>query len=128
MPEPTVQQRIVPGAPPPAHSSKSHRKKRKAKKADDDTTPDDQAPATQQEKSPEPVDSSQPTPAPDTSSEVPAAPEEDVKSSPIVELITKRLKATSKKIVCHHLSPIHNLLTLLFRPVLPSMLILTPKN
>ena len=103
MPEP-VAQRIIPGAPPPTPLSKTQKKKRKAKVLGD-------APATTDlsvvvsEKTPEPTEVQENTLAPEpiTRSESHATPlpEEDVllKPSPIVDLVHKRLKATTKKIV-----------------------------
>lgn len=107
MPE-SVVQRIVPGAPPPAPLSKSQKKKRKAKKPTDPTSESPTIPDTPSvviEKAPESVDTREgsiaPEPAIQPESLATPAPEEDLglKPSPIVELITKRLKATTKKIV-----------------------------
>lgn len=106
MPE-SVVQRIVPGAPPPAPLSKSQKKKRKAKKPTDPTSESPTIPDTPSvviEKAPESVDTREgsiaPEPAIQPESLATPAPEEDLglKPSPIVELITKRLKATTKKI------------------------------
>ncbi|KAG6902099.1 hypothetical protein C0995_004279 [Termitomyces sp. Mi166 len=99
----SVAQRIVPGAPPPAPLTKSQRKKRKAKKATE-STPDspeatvDAASAMLTEQVPEveEVREASTTAAPEPPT--PAGEEEALKPSPIVELIHKRLKATSKKI------------------------------
>lgn len=107
-PEP-VPQRIVPGAPPPTPLSKTQKKKRKANKPKDADSPiaaTDAAAAAVLEKAPEPVEVQEPTLAPETvpSTENPSTPlpEEEIllKPSPIVDLVHKRLKATSKKIVC----------------------------
>lgn len=104
-----VPQRIVPGAPPPPPLTKSQiKKKRKAKaKANESTqdspvaTPD---PATVIEKKGENIVVQNGTVAQEATAqeEVPAAvaePEVPLRTSPIVELINKRLKATNKKIV-----------------------------
>jgi hypothetical protein len=108
MPEPVVQ-RIVPGAPPPTPLSKTQKKKRKAKAKS--AEPGD-APALLEatsvaptEKSPEVLESQEATLAPEviaqSDSQMSLLPEEEVllKPSPIVDLIHKRLKATTKKIV-----------------------------
>ncbi|KAF8348403.1 hypothetical protein F5887DRAFT_647004 [Amanita rubescens] len=106
------QQRIVPGAPPPAPLSKTQKKKRKAKVKtgpenspidtnDIDhpespiiTTPD--APAIPLvENAPDAGDSQKDVLAP--GQETPDLPDE-LKHSPVVELVSKRLKATTKKI------------------------------
>ncbi|KAF8639510.1 hypothetical protein AX17_001415 [Amanita inopinata Kibby_2008] len=109
-----LQQRIVPGAPAPAPLSKSQKKKRKAKgktgpdggadsnNVDSPTaTVPDPTPAALEEKAPDPVDVQQATLAPELVAhpepESPSIPEE-LKFSPVVELVSKRLKATTKKI------------------------------
>ncbi|KIK09725.1 hypothetical protein K443DRAFT_671049 [Laccaria amethystina LaAM-08-1] len=106
MPEP-VPQRIVPGAPPPVPLSKTQKKKRKANKPKDADSPiaaTDAAAAVVLEKAPEPIEVQEPTLAPEAvpSTENPSTPlpEEEIllKPSPIVDLVHKRLKATSKKI------------------------------
>lgn len=110
MPEPlTLQQRFVPGAPPPAPLSKAQKKKRKAKVKTDSpdandidhpespiiTTPD--VPAMPLiENAPDNNDSQKDVLAP--GAETPDLPDE-LKHSPVVELVSKRLKATTKKIV-----------------------------
>ncbi|KAG5643447.1 hypothetical protein DXG03_000920 [Asterophora parasitica] len=107
MPE-TTTQRIVPGAPPPAPLSKSARKKRKAQKPTDDSTPDSplantdaaSAALVEQADVAETREGSA-VPEPAVQSEAPGSPlpeEVLLKPSPIVELIHKRLKATTKKI------------------------------
>jgi hypothetical protein len=104
MPEPVVQ-RIIPGAPPPAPLSKSQKKKRKGKGHGGEAPDTPSVPVS--EKTPEPaeVQESASTPAPDSlirsDSHATPLPEEDVllKPSPIVDLVHKRLKATTKKIV-----------------------------
>ncbi|KAG6865203.1 hypothetical protein C0991_004512 [Blastosporella zonata] len=105
MPE-SVVQRIVPGAPPPAPLSKSQKKKRKAKKPSESTpdsplaTPDVTSSAL--EPVPEAVvDTPEASTVPEVAPEpqTPAVEEESLlKPSPIVDLVQKRLKATSKKI------------------------------
>jgi len=103
MPEP-VAQRIIPGAPPPTPLSKTQKKKRKAKGPGDAPAMTDPSVAVG-EKTPEPTEVQENTLAPEsiTRSESHATPlpEEDVllKPSPIVDLVHKRLKATTKKIV-----------------------------
>ncbi len=136
-------QRIVPGAPPPVPLTKSQlKKKRKTKKADgtDDApvTIPDAAAAALVEKAPDAaavengtvaseliVQDAPPPPAapasePDTNS---------LKLSPIVDLVTKRLKVTNKKIV--RFLPILwlDLLNLVgTRPEYPPMPQLSPKS
>lgn len=111
MPEATTQ-RIVPGAPPPTPLSKSQKKKRKVKKptesgSDSPVAIPDAASAALVEQAPEPTDIREGSVAPELvaepESQAPPLPEEEVllKPSPIVDLIHKRLKATTKKIVCH---------------------------
>jgi hypothetical protein len=114
--------RVVPGAPPPKELSKSARKKRKAKSKvifpssfspqltrpqAEPGTPDvlESSSAALIEKAPEPSEIQAGAIAPDLVAqpelETTPAPEEEIvlKLSPIVDLIHKRLKATSKKIV-----------------------------
>ena len=103
----TVVHRIVPGAPPPTPLSKSQKKKRKAKKPAESTpeSPTILDPSALVEKAPESVETREGSvipeqPAQPESQATPALEEElGLKLSPIVELITKRLKATTKKIV-----------------------------
>lgn len=104
-------QRIVPGAPPPTPLSKNQKKKRKTKPKNGEVTADspivapDTISAAVSEKAVEISDIQETTPAPEPSaqleSEAVPVPEDDllVKLSPIVDLIHKRLKATTKKIV-----------------------------
>ncbi len=105
-------QRVVPGAPPPAPLSKNQKKRRKAKaKPGEATGPDsplavpETISAAVSEKGAENHDEGDSTPAPEPSihpeSEHTPQVEDDLlaKLSPIVELISKRLKATTKKIV-----------------------------
>lgn len=99
--------RLVPGAPPPIALSKSQRKKKKTKAKSGDEDPEQQVvildptSAALTEKAPEPSDIQEGVVAP----QLVAQPSEDTtelaepKLSPIVDLITKRLKATNKKIV-----------------------------
>ena len=108
MPEPVVQ-RIVPGAPPPTPLSKTQKKKRKvkAKSAEpgDASALPEATSAAPTEKTPESPEIREPTLAPDviaqSDSQMSLLPEEEVllKPSPIVDLIHRRLKATTKKIV-----------------------------
>jgi len=106
MPE-AVAQRIVPGAPPPAPLTKNQKKKRKGKgKSDQDEAASipDTTSAALIEKAPEPSDIQEGAVAPEliarSESQAPI-PEDDLllKLSPIVDLVHKRLKATTKKIV-----------------------------
>ena len=104
MPEP-VTQRIIPGAPPPTPLSKNQKKRRKGKGPGGDALAVPDSPSViVSEKTPEP-EVQESIPAPDSlirsDSLATPLPEEDVllKPSPIVDLVHKRLKATSKKIV-----------------------------
>ncbi|KAF8160611.1 hypothetical protein B0H34DRAFT_697356 [Crassisporium funariophilum] len=103
MPEP-VAQRVVPGAPPPAPLSKTQKKKRKAKgKSGDESPVIDSSSAALLEKAPESSEIQEGIVAPELvaqESQAPPLPEEELlfKPSPIVDLIHKRLKATTKKI------------------------------
>ncbi|KAJ6475331.1 hypothetical protein C8R47DRAFT_1323979 [Mycena vitilis] len=98
--------RIVPGAPPPKELSKSARKKRKTKSKAEPSTPVlESSSAALIEKAPEPSEIQAGAVAPDLVAQpepetAPAATEEEplLKPSPIVDLIHKRLKVTSKKI------------------------------
>ena len=104
MPEPVVQ-RIVPGAPPPTPLSKTQKKKRKAKakSAEPGDAPalPEAASAAPTEKTPEQEVILAPEVIAQSDSQMSLLPEEEVllKPSPIVDLIHKRLKATTKKIV-----------------------------
>jgi hypothetical protein len=109
MPEPVIQ-RIVPGAPPPTPLSKTQKKKRKAKaksaEPSDVPTVPEATSAALTEKTPESSEPQEATLlAPEviaqSDSQMSLLPEEEVllKPSPIVDLIHKRLKATTKKIV-----------------------------
>jgi uncharacterized caspase-like protein len=94
-----VIKRIVPGAPPPIELSKSQKRKKKATKADDATSPVGAEAVKAQEHS-EPSEGAHP---PGLSSRAESqAPhlldDDQVKPSPIVDLMNKRLKATTKKI------------------------------
>lgn len=102
-------QRLVPGAPPPAPLTKSQlKKKRKSKKADDVEEPSvaipDATAAALTDKAPQPEDLASGALAPElVAQHTPAISNTELEStitlSPIVDLITKRLKTTNKKIV-----------------------------
>jgi hypothetical protein len=103
-------QRIVPGAPPPAPVSKSQRKKRKTQKKGDDengiespviaNAPGSIGTANSEHNYAEEKPAEAPT-APETAgTQTPALVDEEAKPSPIVDFIGKRLKQTTKKIVC----------------------------
>ncbi|KAG6837001.1 hypothetical protein H0H93_016461 [Arthromyces matolae] len=97
----TAATRLVPGAPPPVALSKSQKKKRKTKKADStpdspEATPDvTSRPLTEQ--APENGDAHDASTVAAQEPPTPAA-EEESKTSPVVELVSKRIKATAKKI------------------------------
>ncbi len=124
MAETSVVQRIVPGAPPPVALTKSQKKKRRTTKAggakseheqDELTSPSvpptlsaifpDVAPVTPTEKAPEALEDAAVGLVSRSESQAPPLPEEDLllKASPIVDLVNKRFKATTKKIVSVHL-------------------------
>jgi hypothetical protein len=111
----TPTQRYVPGAPPPAPPSKSSKKKRKTGKgsrsedspalstvAIPDSTPTvplEKAPDSSDIKDASVTDSSQADPR--NTNGIPSGQpaQDEAKHSPIVDLIQKRIKTTSKKIV-----------------------------
>lgn len=107
---PVVQHRIVPGAPHPAPSSKSQKKKRKtpAKSADGDHVDIPDTPAASQiEFAPSSEDIKAGSVAPQLLSQPEEIPEAATpaldgayKNSPLAEMVSKRMKATNKKIVC----------------------------
>ncbi|RPD78222.1 hypothetical protein L226DRAFT_286231 [Lentinus tigrinus ALCF2SS1-7] len=99
--------RIVPGAPPPAPVTKSQKKKRKGtqKKEESDTGSHVAVPDTTSaaliDKAPEETDIKEGAVAPQLvaqPSEDGQTPVTDVKPSPIVEMLNKRLRANGKKI------------------------------
>lgn len=106
---PTV--RFVPGAPPPSAPSKSQKKKRSGKgktgagASEEHVEVPDATSAALIEKAPEQSDIKEGAVAPDLVVEpeigIPKLPEDDigVVLSPIVDIVSKRLKATAKKIV-----------------------------
>ncbi|KAG6875034.1 hypothetical protein C0992_005482 [Termitomyces sp. T32_za158] len=96
----TIVQRIVPGAPPPAPLTKSQKKKRKAKKATESTpdSPEATVDATSTVLAEQAPEAEETREASTTIAPERALEEEALKPSPIVELVQKRLKATSKKI------------------------------
>ncbi|KAJ2922494.1 hypothetical protein H1R20_g14596, partial [Candolleomyces eurysporus] len=107
MPESLTLPRIVPGAPPPVPPSKSQQKRRrkaKGKPDGDEGTPSVVVtPAPEAHKALEPEEPREGSVAPDSAvqPEAPSPlPEEEsvLKNSPIVELVNKRLKVTTKKI------------------------------
>jgi hypothetical protein len=120
MAETSVISRIVPGAPPPVALSKSQKKKRRTKaggaksehEQDESTSPSvpptssanfpDVAPVTPTEKGLEAPEEAAFSPGlvSRSESQAPPLPEEDLlKVSPIVDLVNKRFKTTTKKIV-----------------------------
>nr|GAT57665.1 TMP-TENI-domain-containing protein [Mycena chlorophos] len=92
--------RVVPGAPPPKDVSKAPRKKRKPKAKGDDAATDilESSTAALVETAPSTADIQNGAVAADLIVEPEAADDSALKPSPLVDLITKRLKATSKKI------------------------------
>jgi hypothetical protein len=111
----TPTQRYVPGAPPPVPASKSSKKKRKPVKGGrSEDSPalssvaiPDSTSADLIEKAPGASDIKDGTVAdslladPNTANGIPSGPppSDEAKHSPIVDLIHKRIKATTKKIV-----------------------------
>ena len=103
--------RIVPGAPPP-DPSKMQKKKRRANKPKTAESPaegsvvlPDATPAMVVEQSSEQANLKEASVAPEhvAPSEAPTFDDPILKSSPVVEILQKRLKALNKKIVCGHL-------------------------
>lgn len=98
-------QRIVPGAPPPISIAKAQKKRRKPKAKSGEDSPavvvPDPLSAALTEKAPQTADIVEGNVAPELLVKAESQDGEDLasKPSPIVELITKRLKATNKKIV-----------------------------
>lgn len=105
--------RLVPGAPPPIALSKSQRKKRrtgaKSKTPGSPTEgsvtlPD--APSTAlvdgADGAPDEIDPKEDNTAPEPApaSEAPTHDDLNTKSSPVIELVQKRMRALNKKIVC----------------------------
>jgi hypothetical protein len=94
--------RFVPGAPPPTPLSKSQKKKRSSKRKPADssvespllTLPNDNTKNGVAEKSPV-----EPEPKEETTPQGIPIDDLHLKSSPIIELLNKRAKATVKKIV-----------------------------
>ena len=78
--------RIVPGAAPPIELSKSQKKKRKVPKADDAVSPAEHPEFHEPPGLVSRIDS--------------ALPDEEQKSSLMVDMMNRRLKAIAKKIVC----------------------------
>ncbi|KAF5348723.1 hypothetical protein D9758_006791 [Tetrapyrgos nigripes] len=104
MAEQPTTQRIIPGAPPPSALSKSQlKKKRKTKaKADDSEAPvsiPDTTSAALVEKAPEPEEVKKGAVAPELVAQPEPPVRKEAKSSPIVELVNKRIKATNKKLM-----------------------------
>jgi hypothetical protein len=97
--------RIVPGAPPPAPLSKSQRKKRKTKvKLSEDapvSIPNSKSAAPAEKADASDIQEGSVGPETVAQPDLKVLSEDDpsYKPSPIVELVHKRLKATSKKIV-----------------------------
>lgn len=111
---PLVQQRLVPGAPPPAPAAKTQKKKRKpAAKSDDGTHVEvpDPISASQIETAPSTDDVKDGSVAPQLLAKPEDIPEATTpiqdgtqKTSLLVEMVNKRMKATNKKIVCSLIS------------------------
>ncbi|CAK5281492.1 unnamed protein product [Mycena citricolor] len=98
---PSLLPRTVPGAPPPSDVSKSSRKKRKNKSKAETAAEDiDASNAALIEKAPDAADIQEGAVAAEliAEPEAPAADESTAKLSPIVDLVAKRLKTTTKKI------------------------------
>lgn len=116
MPEALVLPRVVPGAPPPVAPTRSQLKRRRKAKgkseagADEGTASIVVTPAPSAHKALEPEEAREGSLAPESVAQPEATsplPEEEsvLKNSPIVELVSKRLKTTTKKIV--RSAPIH---------------------
>lgn len=104
-------QRIVPGAPPLPPISKSQKKKRKSVKVKDGESPivesiaiPDSTSAALEDKAPQESDTKEGSVAEELPVQPPTAngvhpPVETALLSPVVDIISKRLKVTTKKIV-----------------------------
>ncbi|KAG2339768.1 hypothetical protein BDR05DRAFT_991887 [Suillus weaverae] len=99
--------RVVPGALPPTSQAKTHKKKRRSNKPKTADSPaegsvivPDAAPVAPVDRAPEEADVKEDTVAPElvAPSEAPTFDDLTSKSSPVVELLQKRLKALNKKI------------------------------
>ncbi|KAF7321263.1 TMP-TENI-domain-containing protein [Mycena kentingensis (nom. inval.)] len=94
--------RVVPGAPPKKEQPKSRKRKPKTKADDASNDVLESSTAALTETAPTPADINDGAVAPElvAEPEAPAAPDVDsaLKPSPIVDMISKRLKVTSKKI------------------------------
>ncbi len=106
--------RIVPGAPPPAPVTKSQKKKRKGPKtkegsdAGSHVVVPDTTSAALIEKAPEEAEIKEGVVAPQLvaqPSEDAQTPTTDVKPSPVVEMLNKRLRTNGKKIVSAFTTP-----------------------
>jgi hypothetical protein len=100
--------RVVPGALPPTSQAKTQKKKRRSNKpktadspAEGSVIAQDTTSAPLVDRSPEEADVKEGTVAPElvAPSEAPTFDDLTTKSSPVVELLQKRLKALNKKIV-----------------------------
>lgn len=106
-----VIQRIVPGAPPPAPVSKSQKKKKKAaKEGDVHVEIPDAATAAQIETAPSQEDTKDGSVAPQLLAQPSEIPEATTpvgdgahKTTPLIDMLNKRIKATNKKIVCYNI-------------------------
>jgi hypothetical protein len=98
---PTTAPRIVPGAPPPTPLTRSQKKKMQAKRKPALSTGDHQNASEDGQNGTAEHDPNSAVPESAHQSEAKVLPEEEIvhKPSPITELINKRLKATTKKIV-----------------------------
>ncbi|KAI0371149.1 hypothetical protein BV20DRAFT_965824 [Pilatotrama ljubarskyi] len=102
----TTTPRVVPGAPPPPPPSKSQKKKRKTAKTKEASEPDahvvvpDTTTAALIEKAPEEKDIKEGTVAPELVAQTSegSGTSVELKLSPIVDMLSKRLKANGKKI------------------------------
>lgn len=101
--------RLIPGAPPPVAQSKSQRKKRKTgtksktpgSPADGSVTLPDAPSAVLVDSAPNETDTKEDNAAHElvAASEAPTHDDLNPKSSPIIELVQKRMRALNKKIV-----------------------------
>ncbi|KAI0743781.1 hypothetical protein C8Q80DRAFT_860101 [Daedaleopsis nitida] len=97
--------RIVPGAPPPPPLSKSQKKKRKTGKSKEESETGshvavpDPTTAALIEKAPDESDVKGGVVAPQLVAQPSEAPSLDIKPSPVVDLLNKRIKANNKKII-----------------------------
>ena len=97
--ESTLAPRFVPGAPPPAPLTKSQKKKLQSKRKPAHVDPQGTSSDGQNDSARDGRDSAPPETPHESEHKVPPEEELVYKPGPLAELISKRLKSTTKKIV-----------------------------